>query len=67
MELNGCGAEPSHIYQPGASLLAGVRALITYWENMYRVSRENHERGVPYLSFKEGKKIYNHFKALKES
>lgn len=64
MELNGCGAEPSHIYQPGSSLFAGVRALIVYWQNMYRVSRENHERGVRYLSFQEGKKIYYHFKKL---
>ena len=65
LELNGCGAEPSHIYQPGSSLVAGVRALITYWRNMYRVSRENHERGVSYLSFREGKRIYRQFKALK--
>jgi len=66
LELNGCGAEPSHIYQPGSSLVAGVRALITYWQNMHRVSRENHERGVSYLSFREGKRIYRQFKALKE-
>ncbi len=64
MELNGCGAEPSHIYQPGSSLLAGVRTLITYWQNMYRVSSENHKRGVPYLSFKEGKEIYHRFRKL---
>jgi len=66
LELNGCGAEPSHIYQPGSSLFAGVRALVTYWQNMYRVSRENHKRGVSYLSFSEGKRIYKQFKALKE-
>jgi hypothetical protein len=65
MELNGCGAEPSHIYQPGSSLIVGIKALMGYWQNMYRVSRENHERGVPYLSFREGKKIYKQFKALK--
>lgn len=64
MELNGCGAEPSHIYQPGSSLLAGVRALITYWQNMYKVSRENHKRGVPYLAFKDGKEIYYRFRKL---
>ncbi len=64
MELNGCGAEPSHIYQPGSSLFAGVRALIMYWQNMHRVSRENHKRGVPYLAFKDGKEIYYRFKKL---
>lgn len=64
MELNGCGAEPSHIYQPGSSLFAGVRVLITYWQNMYRVSSENHKQGVPYLAFKDGKEIYHRFKKL---
>ena len=64
MELNGCGAEPSHIYQPGSSIFAGVKALIIYWQNMYRVSRENHALGVPYLSFKDGKEIYYRFKKL---
>ena len=65
VELNGCGAEPSHIYHPGASLLKGIRDLIIHWKNMYRVSRENHERGIPYLSFADGKKIYKKFKAVK--
>jgi hypothetical protein len=62
MELNGCGAEPSHIYHPGSSIFKGIGALITHWRNLYRVSKENHERGVPYLSFKEGKQIYKRVK-----
>lgn len=62
MELNGCGAEPAHIYQPGSSLIKAVGVLITHWRNLYRVSKENHERGVPYLSLKEGKQIYRRVK-----
>ena len=65
VELNGCGAEPSHIYHPGASLWKGINDLITHWQNLYRVSRENHQRGVAYLSFEEGRSIYKKFKALK--
>ena len=65
VELNGCGAEPSHIYHPGASLWSGVDDLITHWQNLYRVSKENHQRGVAYLSFQEGRSIYRKFKALK--
>ncbi|HEV8513546.1 MAG TPA: hypothetical protein VGQ59_09720 [Cyclobacteriaceae bacterium] len=65
VELNGCGAEPSHIYHPGASLWSGIDDLITHWQNLYRVSRENHQRGVAYLSFQEGRSIYKKFKALK--
>ncbi len=65
VELNGCGAEPAHIYQPNSSLFEAVSFLIGYWKNMYRVSLENHQRGVPYLSLKEGRAIYRKFKALK--
>src|SRR5579859_3481660 len=65
VELNGCGAEPSHIYQPGASLWKGIRDLIVHWQNLHRISRENHQRGVPYLSFREGRCIYRKFKALR--
>lgn len=65
VELNGCGAEPSHIYHPGASLWKGIRDLINYWKNMYRISKENHKRGVAYISFRDGRAIYRKFKALK--
>lgn len=62
MELNGCGAEPAHIYQPGSSLWKGIKVLITHWNNLYRVSKENHQRGVPYLSLREGRQIYKRVK-----
>ncbi len=65
VELNGCGAEPSHIYHPGASIWNGIDDLVTHWQNLYRVSKENHQRGVAYLSFQEGRSIYKKFKALK--
>ena len=67
MELNGCGAEPAHIYHPGASLRKAIRVLISHWQNMYRVSVENHARGVPYLSLKEGRSIYKKVRALKST
>jgi hypothetical protein len=67
VELNGCGAEPAHIYQPGASLWKGIRDLITHWNNMYLISKQNHKRGAPYLSFEEGKAIYKKFKLAKAS
>ena len=66
VELNGCGAEPAHIYQPGSSVLKAISVLITHWKNMYRVSIENNKLGVPYLSFKDGREIYRKFKELKK-
>lgn len=63
MELNGCGAEPAHIYQPGFSLWVALRVLIRHWHDIYRISAENHQRGVAYISFREARAIYKTFKA----
>jgi hypothetical protein len=64
MELNGCGAEPAHIYQPGYSLWRAWCVLFRHWSDIYRVSRENHQRGTPYISVGEARSIYRNFKAL---
>jgi len=65
VELNGCGAEPAHIYHPGSSFWRAMGTLFAHVHNMYRVSAINHSMGVPYLSFHEGRAIYRKFKALK--
>lgn len=64
LELNGCGAEPSHIYQPGFSLWEGLRVIFQHWSDIYRVSRENHQRGVAYIGLMEARRIYRRFKSL---
>ena len=64
MELNGCGAEPAHIYQPGFSLWKALGVLYQHWKSMYEISVENHKRGIPYLSFSEGRKNYLRVKAI---
>jgi hypothetical protein len=65
VELNGCGAEPAHIYHPGSSFWRGMATLFAHVHSMHRVSVINHSMGVPYLSFQEGRAIYRKFKALK--
>ncbi len=62
MELNGCGAEPAHIYHPGFSLWKAFGILFTHWKNMFIISVQNHKRGTPYVSLKEGKIIHRKFK-----
>jgi len=64
MELNGCGAEPAHIYEPGFSLWSAIRILFQHWNHIYRISSQNHANGVPYLSFAEGRSVYNRFRSL---
>jgi len=65
LELNGCGAEPAHIYHPGASLREALGVLHTHWRNLYKISKLNHKKGTPYLSFREGREIFKRFKSLK--
>lgn len=61
MELNGCGAEPAHIYQPGYSFWKAVFEMIDHWKNIYIISMENKKRKVTFLSFKEVRAYYQKF------
>ena len=61
MELNGAASEPAHIYHPGSSLLKAYKVLFHHWKVLYRISKQNHERGIKYITFKTG------IKALKMS
>ena len=54
MELNGAASEPAHIYQSGYPILKAYKSLFHHWKVMYRISVDNHKRGVKYTSFKEG-------------
>lgn len=67
VELNGSGAEPAHIYDPSFSFFRAMGVLFSHVRRMYLVSKANHERGVPYLPFREGRAIYRKFKALKNN
>jgi len=67
VELNGCGAEPSHIYDPANSIWNAMAELFAHVHRMYQISVANHQRGVPYLSFAEGRSIYQKFKALRST
>jgi hypothetical protein len=63
LELNGCGAEPAHIYQPGFPISKALSVLFNHWKNLYQISVMNHARGVPYISFRDAKAYYRKFKA----
>lgn len=46
LELNGVTSEATHIYEPGASLLAAWRTLFTQWRLAFEIARENVARGA---------------------
>lgn len=59
LELNGAGAEPAHIYHPGFSLREAYRVLFQHWRVLYDISRENHRRGVAYMTLHEAIRVWN--------
>lgn len=63
LELNGCGAEPAHIYQPGFSLLKAMAVLIQHWRLIDKIATENRKRGYTYTSLSDAWCFYKRFKA----
>ncbi|HSB94395.1 MAG TPA: hypothetical protein VLC28_14830 [Flavitalea sp.] len=58
IEVNGAGSEPTHMYDPSHSLFFAWHEITRHWNILYRVSRENHRRGIPYLPFRKGIQMY---------
>lgn len=56
LELNGAGAEPAHIYQPGASLRKAYAAIFWHLNVLAQISRINRRAGTPYWGFVRGLK-----------
>lgn len=66
LELNGCGAEPAHIYDPEFSLWKAFHELVLHWDYIFRIAKANKARGVDFLTLREGMQFYRKFKdALK--
>jgi D-alanine-D-alanine ligase-like ATP-grasp enzyme len=58
LELNGGGSEPGHIYDPGISIIEAYGSIFHHWKVLYDISRANHAKGIPYLTFREGLQEY---------
>lgn len=54
LELNGAGAEPGHIYQPGYSLIKAYGDIIWHLATLAEISYQNKKRGHQYDSFRVG-------------
>jgi hypothetical protein len=63
LELNGCGAEPVHIYDTAFSLREAIFVLLRHWRYIFVISRANQQNGVSYLSHREALGYYRKFKS----
>lgn len=62
LELNGCGAEPAHIYDPDFKLVNALAVLFRHWRDIFHIATENRKRGFHYTTLKEGKAYFKKFK-----
>jgi hypothetical protein len=54
VELNGVGAEPGHIYQPGFSLLKAYKIVFWHFQQMAEIARQNNKLGISSWTFRRG-------------
>lgn len=67
VELNGSGAEPSHIYDPNFSYCKAQKVIAQHYKMMYDAAIANNQKGVvsmTYKEYKETKKAEKLFKRL---
>ena len=53
LEINGAGSLPIHVFDPRISFFAAYRDLYKHWTLIYRISKQNHALGTPYMNFRE--------------
>ncbi|MBX2931049.1 MAG: hypothetical protein KF781_03755 [Chitinophagaceae bacterium] len=57
LEFNGTGAEPNHIYDCNMSYFNALKTIATHWKYLFEIGRINYKKGIPYTSFKQGRKF----------
>lgn len=53
VEINGVGAEPAHIYDPDYRIADAWKDMFRLWDAIYSIARDNHKKGVPYMTTRE--------------
>ena len=64
IELNGAGSEPTHIYDPRHSLFFAWKEIARHFKLLCTISIQNHKRGFPYLTVKEGMQMFKENNAV---
>ncbi len=66
IEVNGAGSEPTHIYDPVHSIFFAWKEIVRHWLILWKISRQNHRRGHPYLCVKKGLDMFREDKYWSE-
>jgi len=52
-ELNGVSSEAGHIYDARHRVLFAYKEVLRLWKLLFVISKQNHDRGIPYASSKD--------------
>jgi len=67
LELNGAGAEPSHIYEPGFSFFKAQLVIAQHFKMMYKAAMENKKNGINFMTYRDYKNTQQLEKAYKQN
>lgn len=62
LELNGCGAEPAHIYDPDFPFFKAMATLLVQWKTIFTIAMQNRKLGYSFLPLKDAIHHYKTFK-----
>lgn len=51
VEVNGVNSEPAHIYEPGTTLIFGLKTILWHWKTIYKLAKANQKNGIQPVSF----------------
>ncbi len=66
LELNGAGAEPSHIYDPQFRFWDGQKVILQHFNRIYQAAIENRKKGIGFMSLWDFMKIWKLKRAYKK-
>ncbi|MEO7120019.1 MAG: hypothetical protein ABIY62_02925 [Ginsengibacter sp.] len=70
LEFNGSGAIPNYVFTKRFTLLQASKEISNHWKILYKISRYNHQTGLPYWRFLKGYRFLNkamkHYNILRE-
>lgn len=66
LEVNGVGAEPTHVYDPNYKLIAAWKDMLHLWKVIYKIAMQNKKQGEKFPVFLEARKRWRSFKEYRK-
>ncbi|NER15523.1 hypothetical protein GWK08_18860 [Leptobacterium flavescens] len=66
LEVNGVGAEPTHVYDPNYKLIPAWKEMLHLWRVIFKIAIQNKKSGIEYPSLSEGKHRWDDYRDYKK-